>query len=90
MGLEFYVDLHIGVDETISVRSGHSICARGEGRYPADRIARIADVLVHIEPARPVRATNQELSVTRRAAAITVRALPGNRISATHSDDTGR
>ena len=25
MGLEFYVDLHVGVDETISVRSGDSI-----------------------------------------------------------------
>jgi len=49
MGLEFYVDLHIGVDADISVRAGHDI---GHSVKDAVRSAKseIADVLVHIEP----------------------------------------
>jgi cation diffusion facilitator family transporter len=52
MGLEFYVDLHIGVDETISVRAGHSIAHEVKAAIQRTD-ARIADVLVHIEPALP-------------------------------------
>ena len=50
MGLEFYVDLHLGVDGLMSVAAGHAIAhevkdavRRAEGR--------VADVLVHVEPA---------------------------------------
>ena len=54
MGLQFYVDLHVGVDETISVRSGHTIAhAVKDAIRRTD--ARIADVLVHVEPAAPSR-----------------------------------
>lgn len=50
MGLEFYVDLHIGVDETISVRSGHTIAHQVKDAIKRTD-PRIADVLVHVEPA---------------------------------------
>jgi cation diffusion facilitator family transporter len=49
MGLEFYVDLHVGVDGDISVREGHRIAHQVKGAVQeCDK--RIADVLVHIEP----------------------------------------
>ncbi len=54
MGLEFYVDLHVGVDETISVRDGHSIAHQVKDAIRRTD-ARIADVLVHVEPAHPDR-----------------------------------
>ena len=50
MGISFYVDLHVGVDGGISVRDGHDIA-----HLVKDAIKqtdpRIADVLVHVEPA---------------------------------------
>ncbi len=50
MGLSFYVDLHVGVKETISVRDGHTIAhAVKDAIRGTDE--RIADVLVHVEPA---------------------------------------
>ncbi|PYJ07486.1 MAG: cation-efflux pump [Verrucomicrobia bacterium] len=50
MGLYFYVDLHVGVDGGISVRDGHDIAHQVKDAIKtAD--SRIADVLVHIEPA---------------------------------------
>lgn len=50
MGLAFYVDLHVGVDGEISVRDGHHIAhAVKDAIRRAD--PRIADVLVHVEPA---------------------------------------
>jgi cation diffusion facilitator family transporter len=54
MGLQFYVDLHVGVDETISVRSGHTIAHEVKDAIRRTD-ARIADVLVHVEPAAPSR-----------------------------------
>jgi cation diffusion facilitator family transporter len=51
MGLEFYADLHVGVDGKISVREGHRI-AHEVKRAIQQSDPRIADVLVHIEPAR--------------------------------------
>ena len=51
MGLIFYVDLHVGVDGGISVREGHHI-AHAVKRAIQQSDARIADVLVHIEPTR--------------------------------------
>jgi cation diffusion facilitator family transporter len=54
MGLSFYVDLHVGVNENISVREGHHIAhAVKDAIQRSD--SRIADVLVHIEPARATR-----------------------------------
>jgi cation diffusion facilitator family transporter len=51
MGLDFYVDLHVGVDGKISVHEGHEI-AHQVKRAIQQSDARIADVLVHIEPAQ--------------------------------------
>jgi cation diffusion facilitator family transporter len=51
MGLEFYVDLHVGVDETISVHAGHELAHEVKEAIKQTN-PRIADVLVHIEPAR--------------------------------------
>jgi cation diffusion facilitator family transporter len=51
MGLSFYVDLHVGVDGGISVREGHHI-AHAVKRAIQENNPRIADVLVHIEPAQ--------------------------------------
>ena len=51
MGLDFYVDLHIGVDGNISVHEGHEIAHRVKSAIQQSD-SRIADVLVHIEPAQ--------------------------------------
>ena len=50
MGISFYVDLHVGVDGAISVREGHHIAHLVKDAIKQTD-ARIADVLVHIEPA---------------------------------------
>ncbi|MBA2434435.1 MAG: cation transporter [Chthoniobacterales bacterium] len=50
MGLEFYVDLHVAVDERISVRAGHELAHAVKDAVKHTN-PRIADVLVHIEPA---------------------------------------
>ena len=50
MGLSFYVDLHVEVDGKISVRDGHHI-AHEVKRAIQNSDPRIADVLVHVEPA---------------------------------------
>jgi len=52
MGLSFYADLHVKVDGDISVRDGHRI-AHEVKQAIQQRDSRIADVLVHIEPAPP-------------------------------------
>src|SRR5437870_11333425 len=51
MGLDFYVDLHVGVDGSISVHEGHQI-AHQVKRAIQQSDSRNADVLVHIEPGR--------------------------------------
>ena len=51
MGLSYYADLHVGVNGDISVREGHDI-AHQVKRAIQTAEPRIADVLVHIEPAR--------------------------------------
>ena len=50
MGISFYVDLHVGVDGAISVREGHDIAHRVKHAVKQTD-ARIADALIHIEPA---------------------------------------
>jgi cation diffusion facilitator family transporter len=52
MGLDFYVDLHVGVDGNMSVHEGHEIAHRVKAAIQQSD-SRIADVLVHIEPAQP-------------------------------------
>jgi len=51
MGLDFYVDLHVGVDGKISVQEGHEIAHRVKAAIQQSD-SRVADVLVHIEPAQ--------------------------------------
>ena len=51
MGLDYYVDLHVGVDGNISVHEGHEISHRVKSAIQQSD-SRIADVLVHIEPAQ--------------------------------------
>ena len=51
MGLEFYVDLHVGVDERISVRAGHDLAHEVKNAIRQTN-PRIADVLVHVEPVK--------------------------------------
>jgi cation diffusion facilitator family transporter len=53
MGLAFYVDLHVGVDGSISVREGHEIAHQVKDAIRASN-SKIADVLVHVEPERSV------------------------------------
>jgi cation diffusion facilitator family transporter len=50
MGVDYYVDLHVRVDGAMSVRDGHELAHRVKDTIRASD-ARIADVLVHIEPA---------------------------------------
>ena len=50
MGLDYYVDLHVGVDGNISVHEGHEIAHRVKSAIKKSD-SRVADVLVHIEPA---------------------------------------
>jgi cation diffusion facilitator family transporter len=51
MGLDYYVDLHVGVDGNISVHEGHKIAHRVKSAIQQSD-SRVADVLVHIEPAK--------------------------------------
>jgi cation diffusion facilitator family transporter len=53
MGLDFYVDLHVGVNGSISVHEGHEIAHEVKAAIQQGD-SRIADVLVHIEPAKAV------------------------------------
>jgi cation diffusion facilitator family transporter len=50
MGISFYVDLHVGVEGGISVREGHDIAHLVKDAIK-ETDPRIADVLVHVEPA---------------------------------------
>ncbi len=49
MGLDFYADLHVGVDADLTVREGHRIAHDVKDAIRAAKPA-IVDVLVHIEP----------------------------------------
>src|SRR6266481_3836984 len=51
MGLDFYVDLHARVDGKMSVHEGHEIAHRVKAAIQQSD-SRVADVLVHIEPAK--------------------------------------
>ncbi len=49
MGLSYYIDLHVTVDGSISVRKGHDIARRVREALRKSNPA-IAEVLIHIEP----------------------------------------
>ena len=49
MGVDFYVDIHVGVEAELTVREGHRIAHDVKDAIRAGNPA-IADVLVHIEP----------------------------------------
>jgi len=51
MGFDFYVDLHVIVDENISVREGHAISHDVKDAVMNSN-SRILDVLIHIEPSK--------------------------------------
>jgi cation diffusion facilitator family transporter len=51
MGLEYYVDLHVKVDGAMSVTEGHGIAHRVKDAV-RQAVPEVADVLVHVEPAR--------------------------------------
>lgn len=48
-GLSYYVDLHVVVDGTISVKQGHDIAHRLKDTL-LEHLPEISDVLIHIEP----------------------------------------
>jgi cation diffusion facilitator family transporter len=50
MGLDLFVDLHVEVDETLTVREGHTIAHAVKDALRSANPA-IVDVLIHIEPA---------------------------------------
>ncbi len=52
MGLDYYVDLHVGVNADLSVREGHRIAHAVKDAIRTEHPA-VADVLVHIEPSEP-------------------------------------
>ena len=52
MGLDFYVDIHVGVNADLTVRAGHRIAHAVKDAIRAANPA-ITDVLVHIEPIEP-------------------------------------
>ena len=60
MGLQFYVDLHVGVEGHISVRAGHDIAHMVKAAIQ-ESDPRIADVLVHIEPADSMSQTQTSM-----------------------------
>ena len=49
MGFRYYVDLHIVVEGTLSVRQGHNIAHDVEDAV-LQQVPQIAEVLVHVEP----------------------------------------
>ncbi len=52
MGIDLYVDIHVGVSAELSVREGHRIAHAVKDAIRAGNPA-IADALVHIEPIEP-------------------------------------
>jgi len=51
MGMKYFVDLHITLPGTISVREGHDIAHQLKDHLMV-KMPEIADVLIHVEPAR--------------------------------------
>jgi cation diffusion facilitator family transporter len=51
VGIRYYIDLHIEVDGTLSVKEGHDIAHRLKARLRND-LPEVADILIHVEPFR--------------------------------------
>ena len=51
MGIEYYVDLHVHVDGAMTVTEGHEIAHHVKDAV-RDAVPEVADVLIHVEPAR--------------------------------------
>jgi cation diffusion facilitator family transporter len=49
MGFRYYVDLHVVVNGTLTVRQGHNIAHDVEDSV-LDKVPKVAEVLVHVEP----------------------------------------
>jgi len=49
MGLEYFIDIHVQVDENLTVRQGHDI-AHEVKEHIREKFTYVTDVLVHIEP----------------------------------------
>ena len=49
MGFDYYVDLHIKLDGSLSVSEGHRIAHMVKNRILQDNL-NIKDVLIHVEP----------------------------------------
>ena len=56
-GLGLCMDIHVEVDGHMTVSEGHEIAHRVKDALTASEL-RIADVVVHIEPSRPVQKQN--------------------------------
>jgi len=54
MGLDYYVDIHIGVDANLTVRAGHEISHAVKDAIRTVK-PEVVDVLVHVEPFEPLR-----------------------------------
>jgi len=50
VGMRYYIDLHIEVDGTLSVKEGHDIAHKLKARLRND-FPEVADILIHVEPA---------------------------------------
>lgn len=59
MGLFFFVDIHVGVEDSLTVAQGHLIAHHVKDAIREDNPA-IHDVLVHIEPASRHRMADEE------------------------------
>ena len=53
-GLQYHVDLHLEVDPEMTVRDSHDVACRVRDSI-RDELPWVADVLVHVEPARDHR-----------------------------------
>ena len=53
-GMTYYVDIHISVDSSISVKEGHGIAHNLKNVIRAE-MPEVADVLIHVEPEKTNR-----------------------------------
>ena len=59
MGFRYYVDLHIVVEGTLTVREGHNIAHDVEDAVLM-QVPQIAEVLVHVEPEEELSAPSMK------------------------------
>jgi cation diffusion facilitator family transporter len=76
MGLSFYVDLHVVVSGSLSVREGHRIAHQVEDKV-LRQLPQVSEVLVHIEPEEELTREQKELRSHRWAEESTTHETPG-------------